>query len=67
MIRSPFVDHYECYAQALRNRGVAARLPLSVSSFAGSIKGARKLTNSAVTCEPVRHLVGGGVVALVWL
>jgi hypothetical protein len=30
----------------LRNRGVAARLPLSVSSFAGSINGARTVVNS---------------------
>jgi hypothetical protein len=40
------VDNFECYDQALRNCGVAARFPLSVSSFAGSINGARTVVNS---------------------
>jgi hypothetical protein len=30
----------------LRNRGVAARFPLSVSSFSGSMSGARAVVNS---------------------
>ncbi len=42
---------------------MAARFPLSVSSFAGSISGAKRLAKSAATCSSLRHSTGASTEA----
>ncbi len=55
MARKPMQRDICGKRQPNRNRGVAARFPLSVSSFAGSISGARKLVKSAATWSSLRR------------